>query len=162
MAPITTQSAPAAPSSTSKSVPTHSAQKRKPSPSSFTHRGHILRQTTVSRPPFTYVQLSLTTPPNSPSILDPLTARTYLTTALRQFLGISGEAVSVDILKIEGKELWVRVPREDAGAFCAAVGGWVSGGGGGENNVVGWRVVGRGNWLSGLVTGVGERGVWED
>ncbi|KAH6684437.1 hypothetical protein B0J14DRAFT_12319 [Halenospora varia] len=155
MASTATQSTPSAPISTSNPAPTPSSQKRKPSPSSSTHRGHIIHQTTLSQPPFSYIHLSLTTPPNSTTTLDPLTARAHLTTALRQFLGLSGEAISVDILKIEGKEVWVRIPREDVGAFCAAVGGWISG-------ETGWRVVGRGNWLSGLVAGDGERRVWED
>lgn len=52
----------------------------------------------------------------------------------------------------------MRVPREDAGVFVAAVGGWIGGdGSGGEK--VGWRVGGRGNWLSGL--GV-DGAVWDD
>lgn len=110
---------------------------------------------TISSPPFSYIHLSLTSSQSTP--LDELTTRTYLTSALTQFLGLSGSAISVDILKISEKgEVWVRVPREDAGVFVAAVGGWI--GGRGEEKV-GWTIKGRANWLSALG---GEEGVWND
>ena len=98
--------------------------------------------------------------------LDEITVRSYLTSALTQFLGLSGAAISVDILKVEaaegkkvddGGEVWVRVPREDLAPFLAAVGGWV-----GEGGKVGWRVKGSGNWLSELVGGKDGERIWND
>jgi ribonuclease P/MRP protein subunit POP8 len=54
----------------------------------------------------------------------------------------------VDILKLNGKELWVRVPREDATAVHVALSGWV----GDESK---WAVKGRDEWLGRLVGGDG-------
>lgn len=92
--------------------------------------------------------------------LDALTARTHLTSALSQFLGVTGTAISVDILKIEsvsppsssssssrkydpegrgrgggggGVYLWIRVPREDASAVVAAMSSWIGGAGASDN-----------------------------
>jgi ribonuclease P/MRP protein subunit POP8 len=100
--------------------------------------------------------------------LDALTARTHLTAALSQFLGLAGTAISVDILKIEstplkrrdadhdgrgGVYLWIRVPREDASAVVAAVSSWIGGESSGAE--VAWRVCSKGNYLGGLVFGSG-------
>lgn len=82
--------------------------------------------------------------------MDILTARTYLTAALQQFLGMTGTAIPIDFLKVEGREVWVRVPREDGAAVVEAVSGWV----GGES--VGWRVKGKGDWLGTVVAGTGK------
>lgn len=50
----------------------------------------------------------------------------------------------------------MRVPREDGAAVASAVGGWVgSGGVGGEDGAVGWRVLGWGDWLDAVVAGGG-------
>ncbi len=96
---------------------------------------------------------SLTTPP-TPTPLDAITARTNLSAALHQFLGLTGTAIAIDILHVKDNDVWVRVPREDASAVVAAVGGWVGGGGSGKESV-GWRVKGRSEWLVGLVGGDG-------
>ncbi len=71
--------------------------------------------------PHTYLHLSLPSSNPAPQIassssssqppLDPLTARTHLTTALIRFLGETGAGVPIDILKIENRDVWVRVPR---------------------------------------------------
>jgi ribonuclease P/MRP protein subunit POP8 len=53
----------------------------------------------------------------------------------------------VDVLKLEGSEVWIRVPVEDRSAVVAAVGGWV--GRGGE----GWKVVGWSSWSAGAESG---------
>lgn len=50
----------------------------------------------------------------------------------------------MDILNLEGSDVHVRVPREDASAVVIAVGGWM--GKGGE----GWRVKSQGSWGVGL------------
>jgi len=131
-------------------------------------RGHQISTLIIKTPPFSYAHLSLLTASTSPQkpTLDEITVRSYLTSALTQFLGLSGAAISIDILKVEsaagkkldeGGEVWVRVPREDLAPFLAAVGGWV-----GEGGNVGWRVKGSGNWLSELVGGRHEERIWND
>ncbi|KAI4177843.1 MAG: hypothetical protein LQ343_000307 [Gyalolechia ehrenbergii] len=81
--------------------------------------------------------------------IDILTARTYLTSALQQYLGLAGTAISIDFLKVQGRDIWVRVPREDGAAFVGAVSGWVGSGG------VAWRIRGKSEWLGSLVAGDG-------
>ncbi|TVY49517.1 hypothetical protein LOCC1_G000335 [Lachnellula occidentalis] len=119
-------------------------------------RGHELTSLTIKNPPFAYAHLELQSSAAlaSPASIDALTIRAHLTSALTQFLGLSGSAISV-----EGRECWVRVPRGDLAVFVAAVGGWV---GEGEGANVGWRVKGKGNWLGGLVARRGEESVWSD
>lgn len=51
-----------------------------------------------------------------------------------------GAAIPFDIMKLEGQEVWIRVPSGDRSALIAAVGGWVSKGG------EGWRVKGWSSW----------------
>ncbi len=129
--------------------------KRKKATSSST-----LTQYTLRSPPWTYLHLSVqTTPskpinPSSPAALDAITARTFLTAALQQFLGLTGTAIPIDLLKIEGHDVWIRVPREDGSAVVAALGGWTGRGESGAN--VGWRVRGWDDWLFKLVGGTGE------
>ncbi|PGH01222.1 hypothetical protein AJ79_07993 [Helicocarpus griseus UAMH5409] len=117
---------------------------------------------TSRNPPWSYLKLELISQPNTASSsnrLDALTARTYLTSALSQFLGVSGTAISIDILKVEYKAtgqdiLWIRVPRDDTAAVLAAVSSWI--GGGGQSGVnVSWRIRAKGNFLGALVGGTG-------
>lgn len=97
--------------------------------------------------------------------LDALSARTYLSSALSQFLGLTGTAIPIDILKIEPGSssaaglskydcVWVRIPREDAAAVVAALSSWIGGGASGAN--VAWRVCAKGNYLGALVHGSGK------
>ncbi|PQE16652.1 ribonuclease P MRP subunit POP8 protein [Rutstroemia sp. NJR-2017a BBW] len=140
-------------------APAHSKSKRKASTNkSLEH--HTL---TISKPPYTYLHLRLITTSSSAqkTTLDELTAKSYLSSALTQFLGLTGSAIPIDILKTEGREVWIRTMREDGSAVVAAVGGWVRGVGGETEGEMGWRVVGRGNWLGGLVGGGGCGGVWD-
>ncbi|MCJ1304333.1 hypothetical protein MMC08_007145 [Hypocenomyce scalaris] len=136
--------------------PSHSPKKRphtskktsKPTTSTFV----------VRSPPYTYLHLSLLSsfPPTTNStstsiaLLDAITARTHLTSALSQFLGLTGTAIPVDILHLDGSDLWIRVPREDGAAVVAGLSAWV---GDKEGNGVGWRVRGRGDWLGALGKG---------
>ncbi|KAG7289019.1 hypothetical protein NEMBOFW57_005380 [Staphylotrichum longicolle] len=86
---------------------------------------------TLKNPPFAYAHLTLLNPPTTTSsassstapthTLDALQVRSYLTTALRQFLGDTGAAIPVDILRLEPHAAWVRVPRADLAAFAAGV-----------------------------------------
>lgn len=85
-------------------------------------KSHDIFTRTIKTPPFSYAHLTLVTSSNSkPEPLDELQVKSYCTNALRQFLGLTGQAIPVDILKAEGTECWVRVPREDLGAFAAAI-----------------------------------------
>ncbi|KAJ5795061.1 hypothetical protein N7457_001660 [Penicillium paradoxum] len=117
---------------------------------------------TSRNPPWTYLKLKLVYQPGSaPQPLDPLSARTYLSSALSQFLGLTGTAIPIDILKIENGTstpkhdiVWIRVPREDASAVVSAVSSWIGGGTAGSADVA-WRVCAKGNFLGALVAGSG-------
>ncbi len=102
---------------------------------------------TLRNPTWSYIHLKQFQPPNTSSTLDALTAHIQITAALHQFLGVHGAAVPVDVLKLEGSEVWIRVPAEDRSAVVAAVGGWV--GKAGE----GWRVIGWSSWSAGAEGG---------
>ncbi|KAK3494012.1 hypothetical protein B0T13DRAFT_513276 [Neurospora crassa] len=127
-------------------------------------KSQTLTQTTIRSPVFSYAHLSLVSPfpssssQNTPS-LDTLTARHYLTTALRQFLGDTGASLAIDMLLVKGTECWVRVPREDMAAFAAAVTAYPGHNVGGEEQML-MRVVGCGDWLGALVGREGEGRVW--
>ncbi|PYI09981.1 hypothetical protein BO78DRAFT_394496 [Aspergillus sclerotiicarbonarius CBS 121057] len=122
---------------------------------------------TARTPTWTYLKLQLMNHgiTSTPPTLDPLTARTYLSAALTQFLGLTGTAIPIDILKVsaEGRTptVWTRVPRDDASAVVAALSSWIGGGmntgGGGDASAgnVAWRVCAKGNYLGALVQGSG-------
>ncbi|PLN82072.1 hypothetical protein BDW42DRAFT_167540, partial [Aspergillus taichungensis] len=146
--------------------------KRKPDEASTPASAPKTTHLTSRNPPWTYLKLQLTHQPNTSNTtksqpLDPLTARTHLTSALSQFLGLTGTAIPLDILKIttpgldaagddgsintktsQEKIVWVRVPRADATAVVDALSSWIgggNGGGGGEGGdddavgAVAWR-----------------------
>ena len=109
-----------------------------------TARPHILSQTTLRAPPWTYIDLQHMG--GGAGELDALTAHLHLTAALTRFHGLHGAAVSFDVLEVRGAGVRVRVPRGDWRKVVAAAAGWT--GAGGE----GWRVVGWSAW------GVGKGG----
>ena len=118
----------------------------------------VLQQHTLRKPQWTYLHLALhRSPPFSSKDdpLDPITARTHLTSALQQFLGLTGAAIPIDILKTDGHNVWVRMPREDGQAVVAAVTGWVKLDQDGDGSSLGWKVKGRDDWLARLVGGDG-------
>lgn len=127
-----------------------------PSPSSSPSINPQSKPLTIRASPFTYLHLTLVAPSSASTdrmvSLDLLTARTHLTAALQQLLGLTGAAIPVDFLKIDDRDAWVRVPREDGAAVASAVGGWV---GSGEHGAVRWRVLGWGDWLGAVVAGGG-------
>ncbi|KAJ5099799.1 hypothetical protein N7532_006800 [Penicillium argentinense] len=149
-----------------------SSTKRKPQESSSTI--HF----TSRNPPWTYLKLQLIPQPDASSLqpLDALSARTYLSSALSQFLGLTGTAIPIDILKIgndatpksaEKQSLppsmtkkydcaWIRVPREDSAAVVAALSSWIGGSSSGSGANVAWRVCAKGNYLGALVAGSGK------
>ena len=124
------------------------AQPTEPMPHSFHD------SITIRNPPYTYLHLILliSTPASSSHPpLDLLTARTYLTTALSQYLGLTGTAIPIDFLKVEGRSVWIRVPREDGVALVGALSQRV-----GNKGDVSWRVKAKGEWLGSVVAGNGD------
>lgn len=112
-----------------------------------------IKRITVRDPPFTYLHLTLVTSSTSNAApIDILTARAYLTSAVSQFLGITGTAIPVDFLKVEGRDVWLRAPREDAAAVVGALSQWV-----GKDGGVSWRVNGKGDWLGIVAAGDGQK-----
>ncbi|RAL05546.1 uncharacterized protein BO80DRAFT_396388 [Aspergillus ibericus CBS 121593] len=142
---------------------TTTTTKRKSSPSDSPSTPQTIHFT-ARTPTWTYLKLQLITHDITPT-LDPLTARTYLSAALTQFLGLTGTAIPIDILKVFTEQrtptLWTRVPRDDASAVVAALSSWIGGGastnGGGDAAAgnVAWRVCAKGNYLGALVQGSG-------
>ncbi|KAJ5461309.1 uncharacterized protein N7458_002861 [Penicillium daleae] len=142
-------------------APSSSAPKRKAPDSTPTTINFTSRN-----PPWTYLKLQLIPQPDTPPLqpLDALSARTYLSSALSQFLGVTGTAIPIDILKVEPKgtksngltkygAVWVRVPRDDGAAVVAAISSWIGGSGSGSGAA--WRVCAKGNYLGALVSGSG-------
>jgi ribonuclease P/MRP protein subunit POP8 len=119
------------------SQPKRKKQKRKPH--------HVSHQHTLRKPSWTYFHLHLLSSPSEESP-DILTAKRYLTSALQRFLGLHGAAIPVDILKLEERAVWIRVPREDATAVHEAFASWIGDG-------VRWVVKGRDEWLVRLAGG---------
>jgi len=140
--------------------------------SSKAHRGHEISTKTIKVPSFSYAHLqvisldvpnslSSTSPSVSASIkseLDVLTLRSHIMSALSLFLGLSGSAIDVDILKIEGNDCWIRVSREDLSPVLAALGGW--NGKSSSDGRVGFIVKAFGNWLGSLVSRSEYKGIW--
>ena len=130
------------PDSTIESVDAN--RKRKPS------KATVSSQFTIRKPPWSYLHLSLVTPSTlraageeptgTAASPDAITVHMLLQSALRQFLGLHGTAIPINIFKIQKQDVWIRVPREDSSALMAALGGWI--GKGGE----GWRVKSSGCW----------------
>lgn len=85
--------------------------------------------------------------------LDEVTVLSHLTNALGQYLGLTGTAIPIDILKVEASEAWIRLPVEGERAVVAALSQWGRGG-------VALRVLGRGSWLGGLQRGVDDAKLW--
>lgn len=125
-----------------------SPQKRKP-PTTTTTPAHEKTHTVIRHTSWLYLHLELHGPPAPTAPLDALTARTHLTSALSQFLGLTGTAIPIDILHLQDREVWVRVPWVDGSVVVAALTGWVG------RESVGWRIRGRGTWLGGVVGGDG-------
>jgi ribonuclease P/MRP protein subunit POP8 len=122
-------------------------------------RGHEIAARSIKTPAFSYACLHFLSDSTSQTDPDAITVRSHLSSALTQFLGLSGAAIAVDILKVEGGECWVRVAREDLGAFVAAVGGWTGADERGER--LSWRVKTSGNWLNVLVAGRKTDIIWD-
>ena len=121
-------------------------------------KGHEISSRTIKKPAFSYVHLELMSDGPAPPELDSISVRSYLNAGLNQFLGLTGTAISVDILKVEPKECWIRVPREDMSAVLAATGQW-AGTFNGDRKMA-WRLRGSGNWLGSLLSASAAQSVW--
>ena len=116
----------------------------------------IFSQATIRHLTFAYLHLSLVSPSTllktsttSTPPIDLITVRTHLTSAFTQFLGLTGSAILVDILKVEGQDAWIRVPFEDRHAVIEALSGWTG-------SDVTWRVQESGSWLGGMIGSNGQ------
>lgn len=118
---------------------------------------HEIHGTTLKTPPHAYAHLEVISPANPGLTLDELTLRQYLTSALKQFLGVTGMGISIDLLKVSGRECWVRVPRQDLGALASALTAWV-----GSGSASGFRICAAGDWLGALVGRHEQRAIWGD
>ncbi|CAO2648229.1 Nn.00g074960.m01.CDS01 [Neocucurbitaria sp. VM-36] len=176
-------------------TPPPSATKTKKRKRTDTEKPHILHQSTFRKPTWSYFHLRLITPgtasasiqpqpqpplpssttPQIPSTstisdIDPLTTSTLLSHPLTQHLGTTGSAIPIDMLKTRHRDVWVRVPRQDARAFRAGLSAWVGSwegegipgiGGGGEGGRSRLRggCWGRGGfwgvWVEGMGMGMG-------
>lgn len=119
-----------------------------------------LYSTTLSRPPFAYAQIEVVQSQSSPGALDAIQVRSYCDAALKQFLGATGAAMPLDLLKLDGSEFWVRLPREDMGLFAAALAAWSSVSRGGTATAL--RLKASGNWLGSLVGRSEQQALWND
>ncbi|KAK6541517.1 hypothetical protein TWF694_007324 [Orbilia ellipsospora] len=114
---------------------------------------------TIRKPEWQYLHLRMTfDPPHPPDHTSPsyppdlLTWKTHLSTALNQFLGISGTAIPIDFLHSDVSEVYLRIPREDAPRFMAGITGW---GEDIEGRTVGFRVLKSAEFLMGIAGGEG-------
>lgn len=121
-------------------------------------QSHKLLTCTVRSPPFSYAHLQLYLNGQDANI-DNLQVKAYCAAALRQHLGLTGSAISVDILHIRGSECWVRVPQQNLGAFSAALTAWrgpIADGGG----PISLRVRQCTDWLGSLVGTQEQDSLW--
>ncbi|OBT97384.1 hypothetical protein VE01_04271 [Pseudogymnoascus verrucosus] len=121
-------------------------------------KGCDITTKTIKNPSFSYAYLEYISDGQPTTDLDILTVRSHLTSGLNQFLGLTGAAISVDILKVDQKGCWIRVPREDLRAVIAAMGQWVGTGEG--SSKVAWKLKASGNWLGSLVASQGIQNTW--
>ncbi len=123
---------------------------------------------TISKPEYAYAQLELVTDGTAAAAafarpaLDALELRAHCTAALTQFLGATGAGMSMDILKVEGNEGWVRLAREDLGPFAAAIAAWpgASSSSSSDETRSILRIRASGNWLGSLLGRAEQSKLW--
>ncbi|KAI1458383.1 hypothetical protein F4805DRAFT_138286 [Annulohypoxylon moriforme] len=121
-------------------------------------KAHELVTATIKTPRYSYAHLELFSDSPDTGDLDALQVRSYCTSALKQFLGATGIGVPLDILKVEGKDCWLRIPRDDLGAFSAAITAWQGSYQDGTRSS--FRIRGCSDWLGALVGKSGEDKIW--
>ncbi|KAM0447978.1 hypothetical protein ACHAO4_008509 [Trichoderma viride] len=123
-------------------------------------KSHELLTCTI-KSPFSYIHLELLTdPPGAGVELDNLQVKSYCTAALTQFLGITGSAISLDILKVEESGCWIRVPRDDLGPFAAALTAWKGTSDGGVKRLL--RIKQCSDWLGMMAGSDGQDQLWNN
>ncbi|KAI0119952.1 hypothetical protein GGR51DRAFT_2644 [Nemania sp. FL0031] len=124
-------------------------------------KSYELAKFVIKAPPYSYAHLEISNAELSKREgLDALQVKAYCVAALNQFLGATGMAIHLDILKVEGQNCWLRVPRDDLGAFAAAVTAWQGTTQDGIHSV--FRVRGCSDWLGALVGQQDESKLWTD
>ena len=120
---------------------------------------HELVTTTIRTNKWAYAHLRVIPEGHSSHLeLDLLQAKSFCTTALGEYLGISGRAVPVDILKVTGNEFWVRVPSRDLPRFDAALSAWNGPSIDGRKHAV--ISVASSEWLGTLISRDGQSKLW--
>ncbi|KFA47026.1 hypothetical protein S40293_04637 [Stachybotrys chartarum IBT 40293] len=121
-------------------------------------KSHELLTCTAKSPPFSYVHLELVTDGSASVELDNLMVKSYCTAALRQFLGLTGVAIPIDILKVDAGHCWLRVPQPDLGMFAAAITAWKGSSEGGTQCLL--RVKQCSDWLGTMVGSDDQDWLW--
>ncbi|KAI1104321.1 hypothetical protein F4804DRAFT_201047 [Jackrogersella minutella] len=121
-------------------------------------KAHELVTATIRAPRYSYAHLQVFSDSTNTPELDALQVRSYCTSALKQFLGSTGLGIPLDILKVEGNDCWLRVPRDHLGAFSAAITAWQGSYQDGIHST--FRIRGCSDWLGALVGRAGEDKLW--
>ncbi|OHE93178.1 hypothetical protein CORC01_11495 [Colletotrichum orchidophilum] len=125
------------------------------------HKSHEPLTCTIKTPAFSYAHLELISDsPRSQETLelDNLQVRSYCSAALSQFLGATGSAIPIDILKVEAAQCWLRVPRQDLSPFAAAITAWAGVSDQGKRQVL--RVKQCSDYLGAIVGTDGQENLW--
>ncbi|KAJ3561879.1 hypothetical protein NPX13_g8775 [Xylaria arbuscula] len=125
-------------------------------------KSHALVTSVIKTPTYSYAHLDLlsATGLSNPTELDALQVKSYCTSALKQFLGATGMGIPLDILKVERQSCWVRLPRENLGAFAAAITAWQGTTQDGIHSTL--LIRGCSDWLGVLVGQQDEQKLWTD
>jgi ribonuclease P/MRP protein subunit POP8 len=110
----------------------------------------VLHSSTLRRPQWTYFHLSAFSTANEPPSYDAISTRQNLGNAMKKFLGLTGSSIPIDILKVEGCEVWVRVPRDNSRAFHEGVSAWIG------KDLMKYLIKDKHDWLSQMSAGNGQ------
>ncbi|TQS31511.1 hypothetical protein Golomagni_08205 [Golovinomyces magnicellulatus] len=121
-------------------------------------KSFVISTTTIKDTQFSYAHLTLSTNGPDSIVLDDLQVKSYCNGALQQFLGLTGLAIPVDILKVTETDCWLRVPRQDLSNFAAAITAWRGKTEGTTQYLL--RIKQCSDWLGTLV-GPDESNLWE-
>lgn len=123
-------------------------------------KSHDLFNCTIRKPLHAYAHLELVSDASSlRADLDALQVRSYLSSALKQFLGLTGSGMPIDILKVEGKECWIRLSRQDLGPFAAAITAWTGASHNGVTSIIYLRA--SGDHLGSLIGRYDQHKIWD-
>ncbi|CRK22883.1 hypothetical protein BN1723_001314 [Verticillium longisporum] len=122
------------------------------------HKSHELLTCSIKAPLYSYAHLEVARDEPGTTSTDALQFHSFCTSALTQFLGATGAAISMDILKVQGNECWLRVPRQDLGAFAAALTAWPGTRDAGAHTIL--RIRQCSDWLGAMVGGDGQDKLW--